>query len=131
MRPKTNPKPQATRTRPAPRRRKRFPSFNVFLLLILISMAGGAVWLRNEIYNPYQHDAAKKTITIDPGASTTAIVARLYEEGVLKHEWPTLIWLRFFPDRKRFTAREYEIKSHISPREVIDQLTRGGVNTRQ
>jgi UPF0755 protein len=99
--------------------------------LILISMAGGGVWLRNEIYNPYQHEAAKKTVTIDPGASTTAIVARLYEEGVLKHEWPTLIWLRFFQNGKRFKAGDYEFKSPISPHEVIDQLTRGGVNTRQ
>jgi peptidoglycan lytic transglycosylase G len=94
-------------------------------------MIGGAVWLRGEIYNPYQHDASKKTITIDPGASTTAIVARLYEEGVLKHEWPTRIWLRFFPNGKRFKAGDYEFKSPISPHEVIDQLTRGGVNTRQ
>ena len=131
MRPKNNPKPQATRPRTAPRPRKRFPSFNVFLLLILISMIGGAMWLRNEIYTPYQHDAAKKTITIDPGASTTAIVARLYEEGILKNEWPTRIWLRFFLNGKRFKAGDYEFKSPISPHEVIDQLTRGGVNTRQ
>ena len=94
-------------------------------------MVGGAIWLRGEIYTPYQHEAAKKTITIEPGASTSAIVARLYEEGVLKHEWPALIWLRFFPNGKRFKAGDYEFKSPISPQEVIDQLTRGGVNTRQ
>src|SRR5262245_62443384 len=114
MRPKTNPRPQATRPRTAPRPRKRFPSFNVLLLLILISMTGGAVWLRNEIYSPYQHEAAKKTITIDPGASTTAIVARLYEEGVLKHEWPTQIWLRFFPNGERFKAGGYELNTSIT-----------------
>jgi UPF0755 protein len=94
-------------------------------------MIGGAVWLRGEIYDPYQHEAAKKTVTIDPGASTSAIVARLYEEGVLKHEWPTLIWLRFFPNAKRFKAGDYEFKSPISPQEVIDQLIRGSLNTRQ
>ena len=119
--------------RPAatPRSRKRFPSFKLFLFLILVAVTGGAFWLWNEIYTPFQHDAAKKTVTIDPGASTTAIVARLYEDGVLKHEWPTLIWLRFFPNGKRFKAGDYEFKSPISPHEVIDQLTRGGVNTRQ
>jgi UPF0755 protein len=94
-------------------------------------MIGGAVWLRNEIYAPYQHDAAKKIITIEPGASTASIVARLYEEGVLKHEWPTRVWLRFLPNGKRFKAGDYEFKSPISPREVIDQLTKGSVNTRQ
>lgn len=89
------------------------------------------MWLRSEIYTPYQHDAAKKTIRIEPGASTTSIVARLYEEGVLKHEWPARIWLRFFPNGKRFKAGDYEFKSPISPREIIDQLTRGSANTRQ
>src|SRR5262245_10886305 len=115
MRPKTIPKSQTMRPKTIPRPRKRFPSFNTFLLLILIAMIGGGMVLRSEIYTPYQHDAAKKTIMIDTGASTTAIVARLYEEGVLKHEWPTRIWLRFFPDGKRFKAGEYEFKSPISP----------------
>ncbi len=120
MRPKTTPRP-----------RKRFPSFNLLLILVITATVGGAYWLRNEIYTPYQHDAAKKTITIEPGASTSAIVAKLYEEGVLKREWPTRVWLRFFPNGKRFKAGDYEFKSPISPREVIDQLTRGSMSTRQ
>jgi UPF0755 protein len=94
-------------------------------------MIGGGIWLRNEIYAPYEHEAAKKAITIEPGASTAAIVSRLYDEGVLKHEWPVRLWLRFFPNGKRFKAGDYEFKSPISPREVIDQLTRGSVSTRQ
>ena len=94
-------------------------------------MIGGAFWLRSEIYAPYQHDAAKKTITIEPGASTSSIVARLYQEGILKYELPTLIWLRFFPKSKKFKAGDYEFKSPISPHEVIDQLIRGSLNTKQ
>jgi UPF0755 protein len=131
MRPKTNSQSRTARPGAAPRPRKRFPSFKIFLLLILIVITGAAIWLTNEIYTPYQHDAAKKTITIEPGASTSAIVARLYDEGVLKYEWPTRIWLRFFPNGKRFKAGNYEFKSPISPREVIDQLARGSVHTRQ
>jgi UPF0755 protein len=91
----------------------------------------GAFWLRSEIYAPYQHAAAKKTITIESGASTASIVDRLYQEGVLKYEWPTLIWLRVFPNSKRFKAGDYEFKSPISPHEVIDQLIRGSLSTRQ
>jgi UPF0755 protein len=131
MRPKTNSQSRTTRPSANPRSRKRFPSFKIFLLLTLISAIGGAIWLRNEINTPYQHDAAKKTITIESGASTAAIVARLYEQGVLKYELPTLIWLRLFPSSKRFKAGEYEFKSPISPQEVIDQLIRGSLNTRQ
>ncbi|MGH9753154.1 MAG: endolytic transglycosylase MltG, partial [Blastocatellia bacterium] len=128
---RTNPQPQAMRPKTRPKPRKRFPSLKIFLLLIIIALIGGALWLRNEIYTPYQHDATKKTIAIEPGASTAAIVARLYDEGVLKHEWPARIWLRFFPNGKRFKAGDYEFKSPISPREVIDQLTRGSLSTRQ
>jgi UPF0755 protein len=119
------------RPNPTPRSRKRFPSFKLFLLLTLIAVTGGAFWLRSEIYAPYQHDAAKKTITIESGASTASIVDRLYQEGVLKYEWPTLIWLRFFPNSKRFKAGDYEFKSPISPHEVIDQLIRGSLSTKQ
>ncbi|HZF40636.1 MAG TPA: endolytic transglycosylase MltG [Blastocatellia bacterium] len=131
MRPKTNSQSRTTRPNTNPRSRKRFPSFKIFLLLTLIAVIGGAIWLRNEIYTPYQHDAAKKTVTIEPGASTASIVARLYEDGVLKYELPTLIWLRLFPSAKRFKAGDYEFKSPISPHEVIDQLIRGSLNTRQ
>jgi len=122
MRPKTNPKS-----------RKRFPSFKVkvYLFFIVIGVIGGMMWLRSEIYTPYRHDAAKKIITIEPGANTSAIVARLYNEGVLEHEWPTRLWLRLFPNNRRFKAGEYEFKSPISPREVINQLIRGSVATRQ
>jgi UPF0755 protein len=94
-------------------------------------MIGAAIWLGYEIYTPYQHNAASKTISIEPGASTAAIVSRLYDEGVLKYEWPTRIWMRFLPGGKKFKAGDYEFKSPISPSEVIDQLTRGSVHTRQ
>ena len=120
MRPNANPRP-----------RKRSSSFKIFLLLTLIAVIGGAIWLRNEIYTPYQHDAANKTITIESGASTASIVARLYEEGVLKYELPTLIWLRVFPSAKSFKAGDYEFKSPISPHDVIEQLIRGSLSTRQ
>jgi UPF0755 protein len=119
------------RPRATPRSRKRFPSVKLFLLLLLITVTAGAFWLRSEINAPYEHDAAKKTITIENGASTSSIVARLYQEGILKYELPTRIWLRVFPKSRSFKAGDYEFKSPISPREVIDQLARGSVNTRQ
>src|SRR5262245_28564850 len=111
MRPKSK-----TKSKP----RKRFPSFKVSLLLIVLATFGGLMWLRNEVYTPYQHEAAKKIITIEPGANTSAIIARLYDEGILQHEWPTRIWLRLFPNNRRFKAGDYEFKSPISPREVLN-----------
>ena len=130
MRSRTGPPPRAVRPRTNPKPRRRFPSFKLFLFLIVVAAIGGAVWLRSEINTPYQHDAANKIITIEPGASSSEIISKLYDEGVLEYEWPMRIWLRIFPDSRRFKAGEYEFKSPISPREVIDQLVRGSVATR-
>ncbi len=111
--------------------RKRFPSFKTSLFLIAVAVIGGGMWLRSLVSAPYKHDAAKKIITIEPGVNTSAIIDRLYDEGVLEREWPIRIWLRLFSSGKRFKAGDYEFKSPISPREVINQLIRGSVATRQ
>jgi UPF0755 protein len=89
------------------------------------------MWLRGEINTPVDHGAANKTITIEPGSNTSAIIDRLYDAGVLRHELPVRLWLKIFPDKRRFKAGDYEFKSPISPQEVINQLVRGGVATRQ
>ncbi|HEY6402091.1 MAG TPA: hypothetical protein VI479_11820, partial [Blastocatellia bacterium] len=65
MRPNTNSQSRTMRPSAPPRSRRRFPSIKFFLLLILLALTGGAFWLRSEIYAPYAHDAAKKTITIE------------------------------------------------------------------
>src|SRR5262245_57321075 len=129
MRPKTNPQRQRPRTGPAPRR--RFPSFKFSLFLLVAAVIGGGMWLRSVMNTPYRHEASKKIITIEPGASASEIVGKLYDEGVLEHEAPMWIWLRIFPSNRKFKAGEYEFKSPISPREIITQLVRGSVATRQ
>jgi UPF0755 protein len=101
------------------------------MLLLIIAFLGGAMWLKSEINTPIAHGAAKKTITIEPGSNTSAIIDRLYNEGVLRHELPVRLWLKIFPNNRRFKAGDYEFKSPISPQEVINQLVRGGVATRQ
>jgi len=130
MQSRTSPPSRAARPRTNPQPRRRFPSFKLSLFLIIIAAIGGGMLLRSEMNTPYQHQAARKIITIEPGANASEIVSKLYDEGVLEHEWPMRIWLRIFPNNRRFKAGEYEFKSPISPREVIDQLVRGSVATR-
>ncbi len=110
---------------------KKSRSFAVPLFLTAIAAFGGWLWLKGQVNTPYEHNAAKKTITIEPGANTGTIISRLYNEGILEHEWPTRLWMRLFASSKRFKAGDYEFKSPISPREVITQLTKGSVATRQ
>jgi UPF0755 protein len=101
-----------------------------FLFLAFVSVAaaaGGWIWLLREINRPHAHQAAEKTLTIEPGASTNLIVAQLHRERVLAREWPTQLWLRLVARGKKFKAGDYEFKSPISPREVIDRLVRGEI----
>jgi len=119
------------RPNPTPRRKKNSRSFAGPALLIIIAVFGAWLWLKREIDTPHEHSAAKKIVTIEPGSNTASIIARLYDEGVLEHEWPTRIWLRLFSGNQRFKAGDYEFKSPISPRQVINQLIKGSVATRQ
>ncbi len=106
-------------------------AFIILAVLSVVAAAGGWFWLRREINNPHAHTAAKKTITIEPGASTNLIIARLHSEGVIAHEWPMRLWLRLVVRGQKFKAGDYEFKSPISPREVINRLTRGEIATRE
>ena len=102
----------------------------IFLVALFIATAiGGWLWLIQEINRPHMHDAAKKPIKIEPGATTGAIIAQLHNEGVLAREWPVRVWLRLFARNQKFKAGDYEFKSPISPRDVIDRLVKGEIAT--
>ncbi len=109
--------------------RKPF-SITVPLVFLAVLLVGGGVWLRGEIDRPQTHQAGRKTIVIEPGMKTNEIIARLQEEGVLAHEWPMRTWLRIFGGGEKFKAGDYRFRSPISPRQVINQLMRGEVATR-
>lgn len=113
------------------KRGRLFPKFIALLILAGIVMIGGWMWLSREIDRPYKHDAARKTITIEPGSSTSEILARLSREGILESELPVKLWLRLPGGSRNFKAGDYEFKSPISPRQVMNQLVAGSVTTRQ
>jgi peptidoglycan lytic transglycosylase G len=105
--------------------------FITLIILSALAAIGGAFWLRQEINRPHAHKAAKKIITIEPGAGTNEIIAQLQREGVLASEWPTRLWLLTFGRGQVFRAGDYTFKSPISPRDVINRLGRGDVATRE
>jgi UPF0755 protein len=108
--------------------------FRILLALftfLFISAVIGWFWLSQEIDRPHTHDAAAKTITIEPGTGTSAIIDRLHKEGILASPWPARLWLRTIARNQRFKAGDYEFKSPISPRRVIDILVRAEIATRE
>jgi UPF0755 protein len=115
-----------------PRKRSRiFPKFVALLILAGVALYGGYRWLTNAMDRPHTHEAARKSIVIEPGSSSGEILAKLSREGVIESEYPIKIWLRVFGENKRFKAGEYEFKSPITPRQVVNLLAQGSVSTRQ
>lgn len=107
--------------------KKSFKTVIVIVFLAIAAVVGVWLWLKNEIDHPFSHSAAQKSITIEPGASTSVILARLHREGILESELPAKLWLRLFEPGLSLKAGEYTFKSPISPRQVINQLRRGEV----
>lgn len=106
-----------------------FKPFLAILFIGVLIAVGGWFWLKNEINHPHNHDATQKIITIEPGAATSVIVARLHREGVLESELPARLWLRLVEPKVSFKAGDYMFRSPITPRRVISQLAHGEVAT--
>jgi peptidoglycan lytic transglycosylase G len=102
----------------------------LFTIVFIVSVVG-YLWLSQEIDRPHEHGAANKTITIESGTGRSAIIERLHREGVLASPWPARLWLRFVARDQKFKAGDYEFKSPISPRQVIEILVRSAIATRE
>jgi UPF0755 protein len=112
----------------------RLKKFVIAIIVIaalgVLAGLGGFSWLSQEMDRPLAHGAAQEVITVAPGTSSAAVVARLQEKGILATEWPTLLWLRVFARRQNIKAGDYSFRSPIAPRQVLNQLARGEVSTR-
>ncbi|MEP7273929.1 MAG: endolytic transglycosylase MltG, partial [Acidobacteriota bacterium] len=100
-------------------------------LLLIASAAATGLWLRHDLRKPRAHGFSEKPITIEPRARTSAIISKLHREGILTHELPARLYLRFFAAKARLKAGDYHFRSPISTLQVIDQIVRGDVATRQ
>jgi UPF0755 protein len=105
----------------------------VLLGLVVLAAAGlfaGKTWLERSVRRAHRHNAAQKIISFKQGASSSEIIARLREEGILASERPVKLWLRLLAGKQQFKAGDYAFKSPISPLEVINKLLKGEVATR-
>jgi UPF0755 protein len=109
-------------------RRRPFRTF-IGLLLILI-FAGGAfaLWVRKTVTTPVEHQSADRIVTIDPGAGTQAIIARLAEAGVVAHPLALRIYLRITGRGGNLKAGDYKFPSPISPTQAVEKIRRGDVD---
>lgn len=101
------------------------------LALLLVLLTVGGFWLNSAVKKTYAHKAAEKIITIPPKSSTSAILTRLHQEGVIRNPTAVSWWLRMFGRGKVLKTGDYQFDSPITPLQVIDKLVRADVATRK
>lgn len=92
---------------------------------IAILLAGVGFWAYHVLRTPASHTKAGQYIEIPKGSSPLAVVRKLKSEGIIKNEWPLLLYLKLTGAGSRFKAGEYDFASPISPFAVIAKLQQG------
>jgi UPF0755 protein len=105
---------------------KRKGKFIALTLVLLLVAAGGFLfWTYRELRAPVAHDKADKYIEIPRGLSPSQIVSRLASEGIIRREWPLLVYMKWTGAGARLKAGEYRFPSPISPLAVLKKLEEG------
>ena len=97
----------------------------LFLALILLAGAGSGYWVYSDLHKPVSHAKSGQFIEIPKGSSPSAIIKKLTDEGVLKHEWPLKLYLKGTGKGSSLKAGEYDFPSPISPLSVLAKLQQG------
>jgi UPF0755 protein len=100
----------------------------ILLTLILILLCGGgaaAYWGYRDLHTPVYHTKSGRYIDIPRGSGPSAVVRRLAVEGIIKHEWPLLIYMKLTGAGSRYKAGEYNFASPITPLAVSRKLEQG------
>jgi UPF0755 protein len=97
----------------------------LFLALIVLAGAASGYWLYSNLRKPVSHGKSGQFIEIPKGSSPSAIIKKLTDEGVLKHEWPLKLYLKGTGKGSTLKAGEYDFPSPISPLSVLAKLQQG------
>lgn len=97
----------------------------IVFLLTLIMAAGSAVWVYRDLHTPIRHTRQGHYVEIPRGSSPTAVVGKLAAEGIIKHNWPLILYLKFTANGSQLKAGDYDFPSPISPLGVFARLRTG------
>ena len=95
------------------------------LLVLLLVVGGLSIWLYRELHNPIAHTHSAEYIVIPRGSSPDAVVRKLSAEGLLRHRWPLLLYIKLTGAGARLKAGEYRFPTPISPLGVLKKLQEG------
>jgi len=99
----------------------------ILLILVVCIVAAAAVvaWAYSDLRKAVNHTKSGQYIEIPKGSSPAAIVRKLVAEGVVKHEWPLKLYLKFTGKGATLKAGEYDFPTPISPLGVLSKLQQG------
>jgi len=97
----------------------------IALLGMLITAAVSAIWVYRDLHIPIKHTKQGHYVEIPRGSSPTAVVSKLAAEGIIKHKWPFILYLKFTSNGSQLKAGDYDFPSPISPLGVFARLRTG------
>jgi UPF0755 protein len=93
------------------------------LLVLVLAGGGAAYWAYKDLHTPIRHSKSNQYIDIPRGSTPASVVRKLSTEGVIKHEWPLALYMKFYGSRLK--AGQYEFPSPISPVGILHKLEQG------
>jgi UPF0755 protein len=97
----------------------------LIIVVVVLAVAGFGGWVYKDLRKPITHAKTGQYIEIPRGSSPSAIISKLTDEGVLKHEWPLKLYLKSTGAGATLKAGEYDFPSPISPLGVLAKLQQG------
>ena len=99
----------------------------VLILLVLVLLVGGAFsfWIYRSLRHPVAHSKSGQFIEINRGTAPGSVIKKLSQEGIIRDEWPVLIYLKLTGTGSGFRAGEYDFPSPVTPLQVIEKLKTG------
>jgi peptidoglycan lytic transglycosylase G len=95
------------------------------ILLALITASASAIWVYRDLHKPVAHTKQGQYVEIPRGSSPASVISRLAEEGIIRHKWPLMLYLKLTANGSQLKAGEYDFPSPISPLAVFAKLREG------
>lgn len=96
----------------------------IAIVLVILGLGFGA-WLYRDLHTTVAHAKAGDYIEIPRGSTPDGIAEKLVAEGVLRHKWPLLLYIKTTGKAKTIRAGEYRFPSPISALGVLRKLQEG------
>jgi UPF0755 protein len=94
-----------------------------FMILVVAGLASFLVY--RDLHTPIQHTKHGHYVDIPRGSSPATVVNKLAAEGIIKHKWPLMLYLKLSASGAQLKAGEYDFPSPISPLGAYARLREG------